>query len=72
MVATDGGASDAYAVLALRDRYPRAAVVAPPMHRVPRARTVWEGDIVRVGAVDVNVVSDAPALAVAVSPAART
>ena len=67
VVAPDGGASDAYAVLALRDRYRTAAVVAPPMHRVPGARTVRAGDVVRVGAIAVEVVSDTPRLAVAVA-----
>jgi len=69
VVASHGGASDAHAVLALRDRYRRAAVVAPPMHRVPAARTVRAGDMVRVGVLAVEVVADAPDLAVAVSPA---
>ena len=66
VVASGGGASDAHAVLALRDRYRAAAVVAPPMHRVPGARTVRASDVVRVGAVAVEVVSDSPELAVAV------
>ena len=70
VVASRGGASDAYAVLALRDRYRAAAVVAPPMHRVPGARTARAGDVVRVGAVYVEVVSDAPDLVGAVRPAA--
>ncbi|MCE2513134.1 MAG: ComEC/Rec2 family competence protein [Acidimicrobiia bacterium] len=69
VVASHGGASDAHAVLALRDRYRSAAVVAPPMHRVPAARTVRAGDMVRVGVLAVEVVADAPDLAVAVSPA---
>ena len=66
VVASGGGASDAHAVLALRDRYRTAAVVAPPMHRVPGARTVRAGDVVRVGAVHMEVLSDTPALAVAI------
>ena len=64
VVASHGGASDAHAVLALRDRYRRAVVVAPPMHRVPGARTVRAGDVVRVGAVAVEVAADEPELAV--------
>ena len=67
VVAPGGGAADAYAVLALRDRYRTAAVVAPPMHRVPGARTVRAGDVVRVGAVTVEVVSDSPELVVDVA-----
>ena len=66
VVASRGGASDAYAVLALRDRYRGATVVAPPMHRVPHARTVRAGSVVQVGAVSVEIVDDAPALVVAV------
>ena len=67
VVASGGGAADAHAVLALRDRYRRAAVVAPPMHRVPHARTVRAGDVVRVGALDVEVLHDTPSLAVAIA-----
>jgi len=67
VVASSGGASDAHAVLALKDRYPGAAVVAPPMHRVPHARTVRTGSVVRVGAVAVGVLDDSPALDVAVT-----
>ena len=64
VVAAQGAASDAHAVLALRDRYRRAAVVAPPMHRVPHARTVRVGDAVRIGSVVVEVVADTPGLTV--------
>ena len=66
VVASRGGASDAHAVLALKDRYRGATVVAPPMHRVPHARTVRAGSVVQVGAVSVEIVDDAPALVVAV------
>ncbi len=68
VVAAGGGASDAHAVLALRDRYRTVAVVAPPMHRVPHARTARTGDVVRVGAVTVEVMADAPDLVVTVTP----
>ena len=64
VVASDGGASDAYAVLALADRYRGTAVVAPPMHRVPGARTVRTGSVVQVGSVSVEIVADAPRLEV--------
>ena len=67
VVASRGGASDAHAVLALKDRYRTAAVVAPEMHRVPGARTVRAGDIVQVGTVEVEVVSDAPGLVVEIT-----
>ena len=67
VVASSGGASDAYAVLDLKDRYRTAVVVAPPMHRVPGARTVRAGDVVRVGTVEVEVVSDTPGLVVEIT-----
>lgn len=66
VVASRGGASDAYAVLALRDRYRGAAVVAPPMHRVPGARTVRTGSLVQVGDVVVEVIGEEPRLDVVV------
>ena len=66
VVASSGGASDAYAVLALRDRYRGTAVVAPPMHRVPGARTVWTGSLVQVGDVVVEVLGEEPRLDVGV------
>ena len=69
VVASRGGASDAHAVLALKDRYRGATVVAPPMHRVPHARTVRAGSVVQVGAVSVEIVDDTPALVVAAIPA---
>ena len=66
VVASDGGASDAHAVLALADRYAGTAIVAPPMHRVPGARTARTGSTVRVGTVEVQVVADGPQLEVVV------
>ena len=69
VVASRGGASDAHAVLALKDRYRGATVVAPPMHRVPHARTVRAGSLVQIGAVSLEIVDDTPALVVAAIPA---
>ena len=69
VVASRGGASDAHAVLALKDRYRGATVVAPPMHRVPHARTVRAGSSVQIGAVSLEIVDDTPALVVAAIPA---
>ena len=71
VVASDGGASDALSVMALADRYRGAAVVAPPMHRVPGARTVRTGSTVRIGDVSVEVVADTPELVVAIARADR-
>ena len=70
VVASRGGASDAHAVLALRDRYGGATVVAPPMHRVPHARTVRTGSVVHVGAVAVEILDHDPVLEIAATPAA--
>ncbi len=67
VVASGGGASDAHAVLAIRDRYRRAAVVAPPLHRVPNARTVRAGDSVRVGSLEMQILSDEPRLEVKIN-----
>ena len=64
-----GSGTTAHAVLALRDRYRTAAVVAPPMHRVPGARPARSGDIVQVGTVAVEVVSDAHGLDVEITRA---
>ena len=64
VVASRGGAADARAVMALADRFGDIAVVAPPMHRVPGARTVRRGWAVRAGSAVVEVVDDDPALEV--------
>ena len=72
IVATDGDASDAYATLALLDRYPHAAVIAPPMHRVPHARTVATGAEVKLGALSAVVVEHAPELEIEVSSTTPT
>lgn len=68
VVASQGGASDAHAVLALKDRYREVTAVAPPMHRVPHARTVRAGSVVRVGSVSVEVLDDDPVLEIAATP----
>jgi len=69
IVAADGDAADAHAVLALTERYKGAAVIAPPLHRVPRARTVAAGAVLRIGALRVNIVADTPSLAVEIASA---
>lgn len=71
VVATKGGASDARASLALADRYEEVRIVAPPMHRVPRARTVRTGSVIDVGDVALTVVEDSPELVVEVTAEAR-
>ncbi len=62
IVAAAGGASDARAVVALADRFPAVPVLAPPMHRVPRARTVREGATVGLGSARLRVLSHEPEL----------
>ncbi len=64
IVASDGDAAEARAVLALASRFDRAAVVAPPMHRVPLARTVRAGTQINLGPTTIDVVRDQPALVV--------
>ena len=57
IVATHGDAADAHAVLALRDRYGSAVVLAPPMHRVPGATSVRPGSVVRIDRVEIDTVT---------------
>jgi len=47
IVATDGDAADAFAVVSLVDRYGTKTILAPPMHRVPGASTVQRGTVRR-------------------------
>lgn len=53
IIATDGDAADAYAAIALAERYGVTTILAPPMHRVPGASAVHAGTAVRVGGVTV-------------------
>ena len=64
MVAATGTASEAHAALALAERYQGLRIVAPPMHRVPGARVVRSGTVMRVGAATVTVLADDPSLVV--------
>ncbi len=66
VVAATGGASDARAVVALADRFGEVAIVAPPMHRVPGARTVRTGAVARIGTTSVEIVAHNPGLVVEV------
>lgn len=70
LVAADGDLADALAVVALADRYD-TAVVAPPMHRVPGARSVAAGGSVQVGDAQVTILAADPGLAVGVQDARR-
>ena len=48
VVATDGDAADAQAVLAIRERYGPVPAIAPPLHRVPGARTLRVGQVASI------------------------
>ena len=69
IVAADGDVADAHAVLALLDRYGPTPVVAPPLHRVPTARTVTAGAVIDLGDFTATVLSDTPRLEVQMEPA---
>ena len=68
VVATHGDAADAFAVLALNDRFGDLFVIAPPLHRVPGAKTVRRGDEIAFAGQVVSVVSTNPELEIDVSP----
>ncbi|MEM8706569.1 MAG: ComEC/Rec2 family competence protein [Actinomycetota bacterium] len=72
IVATDGDRADADAVVALRVRFPGARIVAPPMHRVPGARSLHEGTRLELTGLRVESVVDGDVrrLAVVTCPAA--
>lgn len=69
VVATDGDRADALAVVALRDRYHGLVIVAPPMHRVPDARSVHAGQTVVVNGLRIGLVVEGDAGGLAVGPA---
>ncbi|MCP3912930.1 MAG: ComEC/Rec2 family competence protein [Actinomycetia bacterium] len=56
VVATDGDAADAFAVMALNDRFGELLVIAPPLHRVPGAHTVASGDELLIAGEAVSIV----------------
>ena len=64
VVALDGDRADADAVVALRDRYGPIAIAAPPLHRVPGARTVAVGQLIVVGGTRILVEAVEPRLEV--------
>ena len=67
VVATDGDAADAFAVLALSDRFGELFVIAPPLHRVPGAKTVRMGDDISIAGLVLRVVGVDPELEIAVA-----
>ncbi len=64
IVAVDGDAADAFAVIAINDKYGEVAVMAPPLHRVPGATTVHERLEVVVGGLRISVTEHAGRLEV--------
>ena len=62
VVSLDGRASDADAVVALVDRYGLMLVLAPPMHRVPHARSMHAGVAIQLGDLSIEVVEHDPEL----------
>jgi competence protein ComEC len=66
VVASNGGAADALAVVALQGRFEELAIIAPPLHRVPGARTVASGQLIAVGEATVVVAGVEPLLAVTI------
>ncbi len=60
IVALDGDRADADAVLALHDRFGSIPTAAPPLHRVPGARTVRPGRLIRAGSIEVEVLEVEP------------
>jgi len=67
VVATDGDAADAFAVLALGDRFGELVVIAPPLHRVPGAKTVRVGDEISLAGLVMRVVAIDPELEIEVT-----
>lgn len=60
VVARDGDRADADAVLAIADRFGAVPVAAPPLHRVPGARTVQPGRVVDAGPIRIEIVEVEP------------
>ena len=71
VVAARGGAGDARAAMALTDRYGPVPVVAPPGHRVPRARRAEAGSVIAAAGVLVEVTEHRPELKVQIRPSGR-
>lgn len=67
VVALDGDRADADAVLALTDRFGAVPVAAPPLHRVPGARTVQVGRVVERDGLRLEITEVEPRLEFVVS-----
>ena len=62
VLAIDGDRADADAVVALVDRFGPLPVAAPPLHRVPGARTVEAGRVIEAGPLRVEILDVADGL----------
>jgi hypothetical protein len=60
VIASDGDAADAEAVLALTGRYGPLPVLAPPLHRVPGARVARIGRIVEWEGATIEIIDEGP------------
>ncbi|MEZ5243971.1 MAG: ComEC/Rec2 family competence protein [Acidimicrobiales bacterium] len=60
VIATDGDRADADAVLALTERFGPLPIAAPPLHRVPGARTVTAGRVLVAGTIRVVILESDP------------
>jgi competence protein ComEC len=67
VVALDGDRADAEVVVALRDRYGPMAIAAPPLHRVPGARTVIVGQRIVLDDLEILVEEVEPRLLVTIA-----
>ena len=71
VVAARGGSRDAHAAVALVDRYGPMPVLAPPGHRVPRARSTESGSVIAVSGLLVEATAHHPELKVQIRPSSR-
>jgi competence protein ComEC len=60
VIALDGDRADADAVIGLVDRFGRLPVAAPPLHRVPGARTVRPGRPIEAGGIHIEIIAVEP------------
>jgi hypothetical protein len=70
IIVRDGDRADADAVIALHERFGPVPTAAPPLHRVPGARTVEAGRRIWAGSFVITFVEVTPRLEVDISPAA--
>jgi competence protein ComEC len=66
VIASEGGRTDAHAVIALSDRFGELAIIAPPMHRVPGAVSARLGQTIVVGDAVIEVAEVEPSIEVSI------